>query len=142
MTELRYKQHVFVIRKLWYKSSKYTVHEGRLTVDRSCPEAIFYVQNLIKKHIKIAAYDSKPVILPKPPLSTVSRPPSGILIEYLSRTHAKGRTEKSVKSLNPCPSVIQTVYDIIKTYGSELKVESIEGQGTTFTIQLPKTGSV
>ena len=31
---------------------------------------------------------------------------------------------KSVQSLNPCPSVIQTIYDIVKAHGGELKVET------------------
>jgi hypothetical protein len=44
---------------------------------------------------------------------------------------------KSVKSLNPCKSVIQTGYDIVKAHGGELKVETIPNQVTTFTIQLP-----
>ena len=44
---------------------------------------------------------------------------------------------KSVKSLNPCKSVIQTGYDIVKAHGGELKVETIEGMGTEFIIQLP-----
>ncbi len=43
---------------------------------------------------------------------------------------------KSVKSINPCASVIQTSYDIIKAHGGELKVETKENEGTTFTIQL------
>ena len=33
-------------------------------------------------------------------------------------------------------------YDIVKAHGCELKVESREGEGSTFTIQLPKTESV
>jgi signal transduction histidine kinase len=33
-------------------------------------------------------------------------------------------------------------YDIVKAHGGELKVESSEGEGTIFTIQLPKTESV
>jgi hypothetical protein len=55
---------------------------------------------------------------------------------------------KSVKSINPCISVIQTGYDIVtKGYGGELKVETLsseaavqagkEGRGTTFIILLP-----
>jgi len=44
---------------------------------------------------------------------------------------------KSVKSINPCKSVIQTIYDIVKAHGGEIKVESKEGEGTTFIIQLP-----
>lgn len=53
---------------------------------------------------------------------------------------------KSVKSINPFKSVIQTSYDIIKAHGGEIKVETKEGdvrlddpvgRGTTFIIQLP-----
>ena len=43
---------------------------------------------------------------------------------------------KSVKSINPCISVIQTGYDMVKAHGRELKVETIPNQDTTFTIQL------
>jgi len=32
--------------------------------------------------------------------------------------------------------VIQTIYDIMKAHGGELKVETKEGEGTIFTIQL------
>ena len=46
---------------------------------------------------------------------------------------------KSVQSLNPCPSVIQTIYDIVKAHGGELKVETKEGEGSEFTIILPMT---
>ena len=45
--------------------------------------------------------------------------------------------KKSVKSINQCQSVIQTNYDIIKAHGGELKVETKEGEGTEFIIQLP-----
>lgn len=44
---------------------------------------------------------------------------------------------KSVKSINPCKSVIQTTYDIIKAHGDELKVETEEGDFAEFTIILP-----
>ena len=44
---------------------------------------------------------------------------------------------KSVKSINQCKSVIQTIYDIIKAHGGELKVETKEGEGAEFIIQLP-----
>jgi len=44
---------------------------------------------------------------------------------------------KSVKSINPCKSVIQTGYDIVKAHGGELKVETAEGEGSTFNIELP-----
>ena len=48
--------------------------------------------------------------------------------------------KKSVQSKNPCKSVIQTTYDIVKAHGGELKVETLEGEGTTFIIQLEKKG--
>ena len=44
---------------------------------------------------------------------------------------------KSVKSINQCKSVIQTSYDIIKAHGGEIKVETKEGEGAEFMIQLP-----
>jgi len=44
---------------------------------------------------------------------------------------------KSVKSIHPCISVIQTSYDIVKAHGGELKVETKEGEGSEFIIQLP-----
>jgi light-regulated signal transduction histidine kinase (bacteriophytochrome) len=44
---------------------------------------------------------------------------------------------KSVKSINPLKSVIQTSYDIVKAHGGELKVETKEGEGSEFVIQLP-----
>jgi signal transduction histidine kinase len=44
---------------------------------------------------------------------------------------------KSVKSINPCRSVIQTSYDIIKAHGGEIKVNTKEGEGSEFIIQLP-----
>jgi signal transduction histidine kinase len=44
---------------------------------------------------------------------------------------------KSVQSFHPCKSVIQTIYDIVKVHGGELKVESTDGVGSTFVIQLP-----
>ena len=44
---------------------------------------------------------------------------------------------KSAKSINPCPSVIQTTYDIVKAHGGELKVETKDGEGSEFMIQLP-----
>ena len=43
---------------------------------------------------------------------------------------------KSVKSINPFKSVIQTTYDITKAHGGEIKVETKEGEGAEFTIQL------
>jgi len=44
---------------------------------------------------------------------------------------------KSVKSINPCKSVIQTSYDIVNAHGGELRVETKEGEGSEFIIQLP-----
>ncbi len=44
---------------------------------------------------------------------------------------------KSVKSNNPCKSVIQTSYDIVKAHGGEFKVETKEGEGAEFVIELP-----
>ena len=44
---------------------------------------------------------------------------------------------ESVKSINPFKSVIQTSYDIIKADEGTLKVESKEGEGSEFIIQLP-----
>ena len=46
---------------------------------------------------------------------------------------------ESVKSINPFKSVIQTIYDIVKAHGGELKVETKEGEGSEFTIILPMT---
>ena len=36
---------------------------------------------------------------------------------------------KSVASINPCKSVIQPSYDIVKAHGGQLKVETNEGEG-------------
>ena len=51
---------------------------------------------------------------------------------------------ESVKSVNPCQSVIQTIYDIAKAHGGELKVDTKEGEGllageagSKFVILLP-----
>jgi hypothetical protein len=44
---------------------------------------------------------------------------------------------KSVKSINPCKSVIQTSYDIVKAHGGEIIVETKESDGSEFVIQLP-----
>ena len=35
--------------------------------------------------------------------------------------------------------MVQTIYDIVKAHGGELKVETIEGQGSDFKIVLPIT---
>jgi len=47
------------------------------------------------------------------------------------------RNQKSVKSIHPYKSVIQTNYDIVKAHGGELKVETKEGEGSEFIIKLP-----
>ena len=47
------------------------------------------------------------------------------------------RNQKSVQSDHLCKSVIQTSYDIVKAHGGEIKVETKEAEGSTFTIQLP-----
>ena len=47
------------------------------------------------------------------------------------------RNQKSVQSVHLYKSVIQTSYDIVKTHGGELKVETIEGKSTNFIIILP-----
>jgi signal transduction histidine kinase len=44
---------------------------------------------------------------------------------------------KSVKSINPCISVIQTGYDIVKAHDGELTVEKREKEETVFSIKLP-----
>ena len=89
----------------------YTDDEGRLTADGGYPDAMAYVHYVIKRLIKIVAYDSNQVIISKPPPSTVSRHRSGILNECLSRTYIKDLTDRSVKSLNLCQSVIQIIFD-------------------------------
>jgi len=43
---------------------------------------------------------------------------------------------KSVKSINQRKSVIQTIYDIVKAHGEEIRVETKEGEGSEFIIQL------
>ena len=52
--------------------------------------------------------------------------------------------KKSVKSVHLCEipacrqaGVIQTNYDIVKAHGGELKVESVENQGTEFIVEIP-----
>ncbi len=47
-----------------------------------------------------------------------------------------------MKSINQCKSVIQTSYDIIKAHGGEIKVESKEGEGSEFVIQLPVVDTI
>jgi K+-sensing histidine kinase KdpD len=47
------------------------------------------------------------------------------------------RNQESVQSIHLCKSVIQTSYDIVKAHGGELKVETKEGEGSIFIIQLP-----
>jgi len=43
---------------------------------------------------------------------------------------------KSVKSINPFKSVIQTIYGIVKAHGGEIKVLTKEGDGSEFIISL------
>ncbi len=45
--------------------------------------------------------------------------------------------KKSVKTIYPCKSAIQTSYVIVKAHGGELKVETKEGEGSEFIIQIP-----
>jgi K+-sensing histidine kinase KdpD len=45
---------------------------------------------------------------------------------------------KSVQSIHPYKSVIQTMYDIVKAHGGELKVETKEEEGSEFIITLQK----
>jgi len=47
------------------------------------------------------------------------------------------RNQKSVQSVHLSKSVIQTSYDIVKAHGGEIKVETKEGEGSEFIIQLP-----
>jgi light-regulated signal transduction histidine kinase (bacteriophytochrome) len=47
------------------------------------------------------------------------------------------KNQKSVQSVHPCKSVIQTSYDIVKAHGGELKVETKEGEGSSFITNLP-----
>jgi light-regulated signal transduction histidine kinase (bacteriophytochrome) len=44
---------------------------------------------------------------------------------------------KSVKPINPFKSVIQIINNIIQVHVGEIKVETKEGEGTTFIIQFP-----
>ena len=44
--------------------------------------------------------------------------------------------KQSVKSMHPKKSVIQTIYDIIKAHGGEIKVNTKEGEETVFVIQI------
>lgn len=44
---------------------------------------------------------------------------------------------QSVKSINPCESVIQIIYDNVKAHSGEIKVKTKEGEGTEFIIQIP-----
>ena len=52
-------------------------------------------------------------------------------------TNEKMKKWKSVQSINPCPSVIQTSYDIVEAHGGEIKVETKENEETAFIINLP-----
>ena len=44
---------------------------------------------------------------------------------------------KSVKSSNQCQSVILTSYDILWALGGEIKMESVQGEGSEFIIHIP-----
>ncbi len=33
--------------------------------------------------------------------------------------------------------MVQTIYDIVKAHGGEMKVDTKEGEGTVFNIQIP-----
>jgi hypothetical protein len=50
---------------------------------------------------------------------------------------------KSVQSFHPYKSVIQTIYDIVKAHGGELKVETrhIEGLPTGASAKVGKEGA-
>jgi signal transduction histidine kinase len=63
------------------------------------------------------------------------------LLKKLKIVYSSSMSKKSVKSLNLCQSVIQTIYDIVKAHGGELKVETKEGEGSEFIIQLPVEAS-
>jgi signal transduction histidine kinase len=45
--------------------------------------------------------------------------------------------KKSMKSINPFKSVIQTSYDIIKLHGGKIKDGTEERKGAVFIIALP-----
>lgn len=47
--------------------------------------------------------------------------------------------DQSVKSEHLCKSVIQTIYDIVKAHGGELKVNAKEEIGSEFIIRLLTT---
>ncbi len=123
----------------------YTDDDRRLTEDGSRPYAMVNVQNLIKRHIKIAPYDTNPVTTHVAPKIGVTCDQTNVVKchklqtcdiwnspefrdtndgqkkGYLSQTHIKDPTEKSVKSLNPFQSVIQTIFDIVKAQVSPVK---------------------
>jgi len=44
---------------------------------------------------------------------------------------------KSVKSRNQCQSVIQTISDITQGHNGEMKVETLEGEGSKFIVIIP-----
>jgi sensor histidine kinase regulating citrate/malate metabolism len=51
--------------------------------------------------------------------------------------YIKVTNQKSVKSIHPCKSVIQTSYDIVKAHGGDFKAATKEGQGSAFVVSLP-----
>ena len=60
------------------------------------------------------------------------------ITEKITSSSWFSKTKKSVKSINPSKSVIQTIYDIVtKGHGGTLEVESKEGEGTELLIRLP-----
>lgn len=48
--------------------------------------------------------------------------------------------KKSVKSINPCQSVIQTIYDIVKAHGGLISVFSEINYFIEFSLKLPIKG--
>jgi len=61
-------------------------------------------------------------------------PASGILLDKGWKFHTGDDPQRAKPELG-----LSLAYDIIKAHGGEIKVETGEGQGTTFFIQLPST---
>lgn len=60
-------------------------------------------------------------------------------MKYINKVN---QNQKSVQSVHPCKSVIQTYYDIVKAHGGVpmaigMKVETKEGEGSELIIYLP-----